>query len=76
MDEFISRFTFNEGTPVQKTYYDSITKQEVIFFTTYNNKKNSTVAEKESQSFGEFALYNELTCHKQALLDMLKRRRG
>ena len=34
MDEFISRFTFNEGTPVQKTYYDSTTKQEVIFFTT------------------------------------------
>ena len=74
MDEFIWRFTFNEGTPVQKTYYDSITKQYHIF-TTYN-KKNSTVAEKESQSFGEFALYNELTCLKQTLFDMLKRRRG
>ena len=28
MDGFISRFTFNEGSPAQKTYCDTITKQK------------------------------------------------
>ena len=51
MNEFISRFTFNEGSPTQKTYYDSTIKVKSHSFTADRNKKNSTVAEEENKSF-------------------------
>ena len=59
MNEFISKFTFQENNSSQDTYYDSIKKQKVVPFVTTSNKKILTIAEDENKSFGEvFACFD------------------
>ena len=62
MNEFITRFTFQENNFSQNTYYDSIKKQKIVAFVTSSNKKMSTIAEDENKSFGEiFACFDNQT---------------
>ena len=47
MNEFITRFTFQENNSSQNTYYNNIEKQKLVSFVTTSNKTMSAIAEDE-----------------------------
>ena len=62
MNEFITRFTFQENNSSQNTYYDNIKKQKLVSFVTTSNKTMSAIAEDENKSFIEiFACFDKQT---------------
>ena len=62
MNEFITRFTFQENNSSQNTYYDNIKKQKLVSFVTTSNKTMSAIAEDENKSFSEiFACFDKQT---------------
>ena len=70
MNEFIARFTFQENNSSQNTYYDNIKKQKVVSFVTTSNKKMSTIAEDENESFGEiFACFDNQTLNSRQIMN-------
>ena len=48
MNEFITRFEFQESNSSQDTYYDNIKKHKAVSFVKTSNKKMSTIAEDEN----------------------------
>ena len=54
MNEFISRFTFNEGSPTQKTYYDSIIKPKVILLLLTGIKRIQLLQKRKISLFVEY----------------------
>lgn len=48
MNEFITRFQFQESNSSQDTYYDNIKKHKAVLFVKTSNKKMSTIAEDEN----------------------------
>ena len=83
MDGFISRFTFNEGSPAQKTYCDTIAKQKSYLSMKTSIKMIQLLQERKIslllkpimlwQPYPEFAPKHELACHKQNSFNMLRR---
>ena len=62
MNELITRFTFQEKSCSQNTYYDSTKKQEVESFVTPSQNKMPATAEDENKSFSEtFACFDNQT---------------
>ena len=62
MNEFITRFTFQENNSSQNTYYNNIEKQKLVSFVTTSNKTMSAIAEDENKSFSEiFACFDKQT---------------
>ena len=62
MNEFITRFTFQENNSSQNTYYDNIKKQKLVSFVTTSNKTMSAIAEDENKFFSEiFACFDKQT---------------